>query len=146
MLAYSSALRSYISFCTAHHFSIAPTPDTLSFFTVYMCHHIKPSSVSAYLSGVCIQLEPFYPDVRSRRLHPLVTRTLRGCKKMRAVGTTRKRPLLHSELVSLCDAYRPSFDHDDKLFLSLLLVGFHALARSVSWCGRIALPCAITER
>jgi hypothetical protein len=37
---YSSALNSYISFTTTHNFPIDPTPDTLSFFIVYMFHHI----------------------------------------------------------------------------------------------------------
>ena len=39
---YGSALNSYINFVTRHGFPVEPTPDTLSFFTVYMCHHINP--------------------------------------------------------------------------------------------------------
>ena len=80
--AYSLALNSYITFCQAHHFPIDPTPETLSFYTVYMCHHIKPKSVDSYLSGICNQPEPFFPNIHSDHHHSLVTRTLKGCKKL----------------------------------------------------------------
>ena len=81
-LSYSSAVTSYFDFCSSHDFPVAPTPDTLSFYTVYMAHYIKPKSVGSYLSGICSQLEPFSPDVRSHRHHWLVTKSLEGCKKM----------------------------------------------------------------
>jgi hypothetical protein len=76
-----------------HHFPIEPTIDTLTFFIVYMCAHIKPKSVEAYLSGICNQLEDIYPHVREVRHHCMVSKTLRGCKKLQAVGVTRKRAL-----------------------------------------------------
>lgn len=139
--AYSSALQSYVTFCRAHDFPIDPTPDTLSFFTVYMCHHIKPSSVDAYLSGICNQLEPFYPHARLNRRHQLVARTLRGCKKLRAIATVRKRPLRRAELSALRDQYLSSDSHDDLLFFVILLVGFHALMRlgELVWPDKKAL-------
>src|ERR1700730_9411292 len=95
--SYSSALQSYVTFCRSHDFPIEPTPDTLSFYTIFMCHHIKPQSVDTYLSGVCNQLEPYYPHARANRRHQLAARTLRGCKKLRAIATTRKHPLRHAE-------------------------------------------------
>ena len=139
--SYSSALQSYVTFCRLNGFPIDPTPDTLSFYTVFMCHHIKPDSVNAYLSGICNQFEPFYPHARSNRRHQLVARTLHGCKKLRAVATTRKRPLRRAELCSLRDQYMSSTDHDDLLFFVLLLVGFHALMRlgELVWPDRKAL-------
>ena len=127
--AYSSALNSYISFCRSHDFPIDPTPDTLSFYTVYMAHHIKPSSVDSYLSGICNELESFHPDVRKNRRHQLITKTLRGCKKLRAVPTIQKRPLSRAELANLQPQYMSSSSHDDLLFFVILLVGFHALMR-----------------
>jgi hypothetical protein len=126
---YSSTLQSYISFCRSHGFAIDPTPDTLSFYTVYMSHHIKPESVNSYLSGICNQLEPYYPEARSNRRHQLVARTLWGCKKLRAVATTRKRPLMRSELSALQPHYMSSSSHDDLLFFVILVVGFHGLMR-----------------
>lgn len=99
--SYSSALNSYINFCTTHDFPVEPTPDTLSFFAVYMCHYIKPKSVDSYLSGVCNQLEPFFPDVRANRQHRLVVRTIQGCKKLRPSPPSRKRPLARSDLEAL---------------------------------------------
>ena len=125
--AYGSVLNSYLSFCRSHDFPIDPTPDTLSFYTVYMAHHIKPSSVDSYLSGICNELKLFHPDVRKNRHHHLVTRTLQGCKKLCAVPTTHKRPLSHTELAELCTQYMSSNSHDDLLFFIILLVGFHVL-------------------
>lgn len=58
---YRSALNSYLNFIKLHNFPLEPTPNTLSLFTVYMCHHIKPTSVATYLSGICQQLEPYFP-------------------------------------------------------------------------------------
>jgi hypothetical protein len=63
ILSYSSALQSYLSFCSAHDFPPDPTPDTLSFYTVYISHFLKPNTVKSYLSGICSQLESTYPDV-----------------------------------------------------------------------------------
>ena len=92
-VAYSSALNSYISFCRSHNFPIDPTPDTLSFYTVYMAHHIKLSSVDSYLSGIFNELKSFHPDVQKNHWHQLVTKTLRSCKKLHTIPTTQKRPL-----------------------------------------------------
>ncbi|KAF7984093.1 hypothetical protein HWV62_17670 [Athelia sp. TMB] len=140
-ITYSSALQSYLTFCRSHSFPINPTPDTLSFYTVYMSHHIKPSLVDSYLSGICNQLEPFYPDVREVHHHRLVTRTLRGCKKIRAVATIRKRPLRRAELAALAPIYTNSSTHNDLLFFAILLVGFFALMRlgELVWPDRVEL-------
>jgi hypothetical protein len=127
--SYSSAVKSYFNFCSSHSFSIEPTPDTLSFFAVYMAHHIKPKSVLSYLSGVCNQLEPFFPDIRSHRRHWLVTKTLTGCRKMLPSTTSRKRAITRSELASVVQLYSTATSFDDALFLTLLLTGFHGLLR-----------------
>ena len=129
LASYSSALHSYITFCTLHSFPVEPTPDTLSFFVVFMCHHIKPQSVQAYLSGICNQLEPFFANVREVRNHRLVTKTLAGCKKLRAAPVSRKDPLSRSDLATITNAYQHSPSYDDCLFLTLLLTGFHGLLR-----------------
>lgn len=65
--SYSSALNSYLSFCDLHHFPIEPTPDTFSYFITFMATHINPRSVDNYLSGICSQLEEYYPSVRDVR-------------------------------------------------------------------------------
>jgi hypothetical protein len=57
--SYSSAVKSYFNFCSAHSFLVDPTPNTLSFYAVYTAHYIKPSSISSYLSGICNQLKLF---------------------------------------------------------------------------------------
>jgi len=36
---------SYLTFCKLHNFPLDPLLDMLSFYIVFMCHHIKPNSV-----------------------------------------------------------------------------------------------------
>jgi hypothetical protein len=72
-LTYTSALNSYLTFCKMHNFPIEPTEETFSFFIVYMSTHIKPDSVNSYLSGICNQLEPFFPDVQQQQASILVS-------------------------------------------------------------------------
>ena len=136
MKCYNSSLNSYLTFVRLHNFPVEPTPDTLSFFTVYMCHHIEPRSVSAYLSGVCQQLEPFFPDVRKARHTPLVERALKGCRRMRSSATKRKRALTHSDLETVINTFSNSTKHDDLLFVAMLLTGFFALMR----LGELTFP------
>src|SRR5882762_9328520 len=115
---YGSALNSYLSFVQIHNFPVEPTPDTLSFFTVFMCHHIKPDSVDTYLSGICQQLEPYFPSVRDIRKSMLCKQTLTGCKRLRGVPTKRKRALTINDLQLVANHYSLSQSHDDLLFVS----------------------------
>ena len=80
--SYLSALQSYLSFCWLHQFPIDPTPDTLSFYVIWMCHYISPKSVNSYLLGISNQLEPFHPSVCQHHKHQLVICTLCSCKKL----------------------------------------------------------------
>ena len=134
--AYTSALNSYLTFCNLHHLPVDPTPDTLSFYVVFLSTYIKPDSVNAYLSGICRQLEPFFPDVRQNRKSMLVSRTLTGCMRRFGTTVTRKAPLSHANLLFLIDSLvsRPSYD--DLLFLAMVLTGFHALMR----LGELVFP------
>lgn len=127
-VSYTSHLQSYLTFCKIHAFPLDPTPDTLSFYVVYMSHHIKPSSVETYLSGICHQLERLFPDVRAARRHPLVVRSLAGCKRMLNTPTRRRLPLEAGHLrLALQEHARGT--HDDLLFCSMLLSGFFGLHR-----------------
>jgi len=64
ILTYNSHLQSYLSFCKLHSFALNPTPDTLSFFIIFMAHDIKPISITQYLSGIVNSLESYFPDIR----------------------------------------------------------------------------------
>ncbi|KAL1698101.1 hypothetical protein EV121DRAFT_177908, partial [Schizophyllum commune] len=112
-----------------HNMPITPTADSFSFFAVFMSHHVKPKTVDAYLSGVCNQLEPVFPNVREIRKSRIVARTLAGCKKLYSSEEHRKRALTRTELRALHPAYSSSTSHDDSLFWAILLTGFHALMR-----------------
>ncbi|RDX45993.1 hypothetical protein OH76DRAFT_1485786 [Lentinus brumalis] len=127
--SYSSALNSYLAFCQRQNFSLEPTPDTLSLYVTFQSHHIEPRSVDAYLSGICSELEPFYPEVRTNRRSPLVARTLKGCKRLYSKPVRRKRALTRDDLNLVVSSLSHSDAYDDRLFLSLLLTGFHALLR-----------------
>jgi hypothetical protein len=126
---YGSALNSYLTFVRLHNFPVEPTPDTLSFFTVFMCYHIKPDSVNSYLSGICHQLEPYFPSVRTIRNSMICKRTLAGCQRLRGTPTRRKRPLTKDDLHQVTNHYSNSQSHDDILFITQLLTGFFTLMR-----------------
>src|SRR5260221_12230953 len=96
--AYASAFLSYTTFCKQHHFPIQPTPDTLSFYIVYMSHYIQPQSVKSYLSGICSKLELNWPEVREIRSSCIVTRTLAGCIKLLSQPAHHKRALSEMDL------------------------------------------------
>jgi hypothetical protein len=127
--AYTSGLQSYLSFCKNHSLPITPTPETLSFFVVYMCAHIRPTSVRSYLSGVCHSLEDSFPEVRTNRNSRLVTRTLSGCFKRAAAPVRRKRALSLDDLRLLLSKYGASNTYNDKLFLAIVFTAFWALLR-----------------
>jgi hypothetical protein len=133
---YGSGVNSYLSFVRIHNFPIDPTPDTLSFFVVFMCHHISPRSVSTYLSGIVQQLEPYFPNVRHARNSRLVQRTLKGCSKLKAQPVQRKTPFSTEDLTHLLLCYCSSDTHDDLLFLSIFLTGFFGLLR----LGELVFP------
>ena len=134
--SYSSALNSYLAFVRLHDFPVEPTPDTLSFYTVFMCSHIKPGSVTTYLSGLCQQLEPYFPNVRAARLSPLVERTLKGCHRLKGVAAKRKRALTIPDLILVYNDLHNSPLYDDQLFLTMLFSGFFALMR----LGELSFP------
>jgi len=134
---YNSALTSYLTFVRAHNLSTTPTEDTLSFYIVYMSHHISPRSVTTYLSGIVQQLEPFYPLIRELRNSKLVQRTLQGCLKTCAQPTRRKRALSISDLSTVVAHFQKTMkSHDDLLFLAMLSTGFFSLMR----LGEMAFP------
>ena len=133
---YGSALNSYLSFVRLHNLPVEPTPDTLSFFVVFMSHQIEPRSVSSYLSGICQQLEPFFENVRQSRHSPLVDKTMKGCLRLFSSPTTRKRALTLEDLLLVLSALAHSNAHDDLLFKAILLTGFFALLR----LGELTFP------
>ena len=112
-----------------HNMPVDPTTDTLSLFTVYMSHHIKPDSINMYLSRICQQLEPYFPQVREAQKSQLVHQTLQGCKHLQGSPTEQKRALTISDLNTVCIEYSHDPSHDDLLFCTQLCTGFFALMR-----------------
>ena len=134
--AYGSALNSYLEFTRNHGFPTDPTPDTLSFYITYTSHYIKPDSVDSYVSGVCHELEPYFPDVRLSRKSALVKRTMTGCRRMYGSPRRQRRNLTTHDLDSVVSHHHTNPSHDDKLFCAMLLSGFFALMR----LGELANP------
>jgi hypothetical protein len=93
-----------------------------------MSTYIKPQSVDNYLSGICHQLKPLFPDIRKIRKYPLVVKTLIGCKK-RTTNTVCKHSISHADLIQLASTFNLSTSHNDLLFLSLVTTAFHSLLR-----------------
>ena len=133
---YTSALNSYLTFCNLHDLPVDPTPDTLSFYVVFLSTHIKPDSVNSYLSGICQQLEPFFPDVRHNHKTMLVSRTMTGCMRRFGTPVKRKTPLSRANLLLILDSMVSEPSHDDLLFAALILTGFHGLMR----LGELVFP------
>ncbi len=126
---YNSALNSYITFCKIYHFPVQLTIDTMSYFIVFMSSHIKPESVSSYLSGICNRLENFFPDVCEVRNSTIVSRTLKGCKRLRETAVKRKSPLSCNNIRHAIKNLGNSSDYNDRLFIALLVTGFNSLLR-----------------
>ena len=129
LFSYGSALNSYLNFVRMHDFPVKPTANTLSFFTVYMCHYINPRSVNTYLSGITQQLEADFPTIKEAWNSALVCRTLQGCMRMKGRTTVRKHTLTTDDLHLVVNHYRNSTLHDDLLFVSVLQTGFFGLLR-----------------
>lgn len=140
--SYSSALNSYLTFVRLHNLPVEPTPDTLSFFAVFMSHHIDPKSVLNYLSGVCQQLEPYFCNVRPARRSPLVERTMKGCLRLKSSPVKRKRALTFDNLQTVLNELANSTQHDDLLFKTMLITGFFALMR----LGELTFPDEVRLR
>ncbi len=128
---YNSALNSYITFCKLHDFPVKPTEDTLSYYVVYMSSHIKPNSVDTYLSGICNHLENFFPDVRTICNSILVSRTLKGCKRLKGSEVKRKLPLSRGDIHYAIHTLHSFSQYNNHLFLALLITGFNGLLRLV---------------
>ena len=134
-LSYNSHVQSYLQFCKIHDFSLQPTIDRLSFYIVFMSHHIKPDSVCSYLSGICHRLDPIYPDIRQIQKSYVVQRTLQGCARLYNSPRKQKDPLAVEDLLTLLDMFPPS-SHDNCLFVTILLTAFQALHR----LGELTIP------
>jgi len=139
---YGSACNSYLTFVRLHNFPIEPTAETLSFFIVYMSHHISPCSVKTYLSGVINQLLPFFPNIREAWQSHLVKKTLEGCLKLKAPPTKRKQALSLTDISLVTTHFADSSDHDNLLFVTLLLTAFFVLHR----LGELMFPDDTTIR
>ena len=111
--SYGSALNSYLNFVRMHDFPVELTTDTLSFFTVYMCHYINPRSVNTYLSRIMQQLEADFPTIKEAQNSALVHCTLQGCMQMKGRATVCKCTLTTDDLHLVVNHYRNSTLHDN---------------------------------
>ncbi|KZT25778.1 hypothetical protein NEOLEDRAFT_1156171 [Neolentinus lepideus HHB14362 ss-1] len=124
-LSYTSALNSYIKFCKMHSFPIEPvflvvvvccSLSLVSFYVMYMPAHIKPHG-----------LESYFPEVQQVQKIQLVLRTLCGCKWHYSQPVSCAQPISLADMQVIYDTLHLSNGHNDKLFLTLLFTGFHAL-------------------
>lgn len=126
---YASALNSYLSFIKSYDIDAEPNPDTLSLYIAFMCENgIKPRSVGTYLTGLCHELLAHFPNIQQWRTSHLVSRTLKGYKKLKGTQISRKLALTTADLSKIISAY-PSPSFDDSLFMALITTGFFGLMR-----------------
>ena len=133
-LSYTSVLNSYLTFYKLHDFDIDSTPETLSLYITYQSTFINPKSVDSYLSGIVNQMESFFPEVQKNCHSALVSCTLKGTKRQHGVPIHHKNPLSLEDLKVVCHNLKLSSDHDDLLFISQLLIGFHGLLQLSEVC------------
>lgn len=139
---YRSALSCYLDFCIAEGISTNPTVETMSRFISVSVRTpsprtgrpLSPRSLACYLSGIASSLLPQYPFVKSITNHPTVRKILRGTMKTFSKPITRKDPISLDDIVVVASGSGNS--HDEKLFLTLIAVGFHGLHR----LGEITSP------
>ena len=128
---YASAFLSYSSFCQWHNFPIHPMANTLSFYTVYMCHFIWPSSIKSYLSSICAELESFWPDVCEIHKSYLVSKTLAGCMKLHGTAAHWKHALTQDDLVKILSSISTNPTHDCPVHCHC----FTRFSHSLMWFG-----------
>jgi len=135
---YNSHLNSYLNFCRLHHRAVEPTEDTLSFFVIWMSHHIEPCSINSYLPGIINRLDTHFSHVQEVQKLLLVCCTLKGCKQCLSKPVQHKQPLTLDDLALVVDALRPSQAYDNLLFLTLLITGF----KTLQWLAELCWPNA----
>jgi len=129
LITYNSHLQSYLSFCKLHSLPLDPTPDTLSFYVVFMSHHIKPISIMQYLSSIVNSLELNFPNVRNNCQSILITCMLASMRKLCGfTGMQHKHTLTKDDLITLISSVDPT-DLNDLIFSSIVFSSFHALLR-----------------
>jgi hypothetical protein len=121
---YTSATNSYLAFCKLHNMPINPTPKTLSYYITFQSSHINPKSVESYLSGICNNLEPFFPEIRMNRASALVKRTLKGALHRHGRPTKRKSPLTTTHLqTTTADLSKVCYGSAKWLLMIILALG-----------------------
>jgi hypothetical protein len=141
-LTYNSGTNSYLTFCHLHNRLIDPTPETLSFFTVFISHHINPKLVDNYLSDICNNLEGFFLNICATRNSPLVSHTLASCKWLHSHPPHCKCALTQDDLHMVHNCLANSTSHNDMPFLTQLLTSFAALLS----LGELIWPDTIIHR
>jgi len=106
-----------------------------------MSSHIKPSSVNSYLSRICNQLKPFFPNVQKSCNSMLMSRTMTGCQCCFGTPVKHKCPLSTDDLKTVISVIGTSPQHDNKLFLAMLLTRFHGLMH----LGELTFPNSVTH-
>ena len=92
-----------------------------------MSYHMKPSSVTPYLSGIQNQLELYFFNIHKIHTSYLVSKTMRSCKHLCSSAVKCKSWLEATHMQLLVQTYGPSDLHDDCLFSVQVTSGFSTL-------------------
>lgn len=132
----------YLEFCTTEGISTKPTIETITRFisvsvrrpSIRTGRPLSPRSVACYLSGIASSLLPQWPFVKSVTDHPIVRKTLRGAMKTLSKPVSRKDPISLEDIEIVASGSGNSLD--ERLFLTILSIGFHGLHR----LGELTIP------
>lgn len=141
-IKYRSALIAYLDFCHEENVSTFPSEETFCRFISVSCRRpsrktgksLSPRSVEAYLSGIANGLLDTFPNIRSITNSHKVRTIMKGCKRQFSKPIKRKDPLSLDDIIMVHSGSDSS--HDDRLFVALITIGFHALHR----LGEITQP------
>ncbi|KAH9812224.1 hypothetical protein DFH28DRAFT_1223385 [Melampsora americana] len=139
---YRSALTAYLDFCASENLPTQPTIETISRFIAVSVRRpsprtgrpLAPRSIACYLSGIASALHPQWPQVKSITDHPNVRKTLKGAMKSFSLPVSRKDPITLEDIEVVASGSGTSID--ERLFLTILSIGFHGLHR----LGELTIP------
>src|SRR5882724_2110733 len=101
--------------------------DMLSFYIVFIAHHIKPNSVSQYLSGIVSSLEPHFPNIFKICNSLLMSHMLAGIQELHSFTEISCKCALTEDDLQLILMNFNLTNLDDLLMVSIIFTSFHSL-------------------
>lgn len=131
---YNSGMRRFVKFCEEHSVRLYPSEENLCHFISVISREVAPDTVGKYLTGISFSMKKDFPIVLETRLSDKVKDSLKGCQKQFSKPVVQANAFTFHDLKLSAQVYNSSFD--DKLFNTILALGFSALHR----LGELTVP------